>query len=107
MGMNAVQVLVIKRICIIIRHHRQQLSPLPSSNNNSVGTTTEVGCSVDMRDEEMVSDSDGIVASDRAIETSRTVTFKDFANYIEEVEKTYLKTMNDGNKAKLTKKEEV
>jgi hypothetical protein len=55
----------------------------------------------------MVSDSDGIVASDRAIETSGTVTFKDFANYIEEVEKTYLKTMNDGNKAKLIKKEEV
>jgi hypothetical protein len=50
------------------------------------------------------SDSDGIVASDRAIETSRTITVKDLPNYIEEAEKTYVKTMNDGNEAKLTKK---
>jgi hypothetical protein len=50
------------------------------------------------------SDSDGIVASDRAIETSRTITVKDFENYIEEVEKTYVKTMNDGNEAKLNQK---
>jgi hypothetical protein len=50
------------------------------------------------------SESDGIVAEDKAIERSRNIAVKNFINYVEDDKADFLKTMNNTNAKKVDNK---